>query len=839
MTSPVIQFKRGSYANLPGLQAGEPALTTDTYELYVGIDSTTNNNKFFGSHRYWTREGTTTGSAVNLVEGTDNGSNKISLKAPDSLGADVTYTFPATPTSDYYLKTDGSGNLSWEAISQSTFSGIVTFTDTTNNTLGDENTGALQIDGGVGIAQNLTVKQNLYVGGYSEFVGVVTFQGGTINLGDSDADNINVAGEFVSNLIPNSTDAYDLGDGDKKWRNLNLSGVSTSGGLRVLGAAQVGSLTVDSDVNISGNVTIGGTTVTLEASTLTVRDKDIIAGYSETPTDDTANHGGVAVASTEGYPLVSLNVAGINTLPDTYKQIMWVKGGTMGAGTTDAWLFNYGVGIGSTQVPTGTYLAVGGVGIGETTLSVPGKVTVGGGMTVTDGDVYINDALYVGGFQVTGGVITGEDVRSRNLNVSGITTLGNAVDDLVLISGDTTFYGSVTAVNINSSGIITATTFDGNASSADQIKTISSGAVDSTHYLTFVDSNNGSSTSENVYTDESIYYNPFTNTFTTQNAFFSGNVTVEGGSVTGTASTATRATLVDTTSTNNNSTYFVPFVDTLGGQAGETIRVGAGLSLNPSDGSVGVKGILSVGEPGANTSYIKAGGGSNAMYLYGNGDVAFQQKVITDSIRSSTNATNTITISDLDANFGRNIQVSGIATVTGDVVVGGFSSAPTVKTATVQHSNGTQAATIDSSGNITAAQNLTVTGNLFVNGSTTQVNTSSMTVEDRTIELGQVDGSAPSSATTWDLGVLFNYHATGAKKSGVIWEHADSRFKFGSQVTDGGGTDNDSPQITVSNYAAIEVESIWINDCAGQSQLVSCAGGVRKLENITIDGGTF
>ena len=85
MSSPVIQFKRGAFANLPGLQAGEPALTTDTYELYVGIDSTTDNNKFFGSHRYWTRESSSTGSGVNLVEGTSNGSDFITLKSPDTL----------------------------------------------------------------------------------------------------------------------------------------------------------------------------------------------------------------------------------------------------------------------------------------------------------------------------------------------------------------------------------------------------------------------------------------------------------------------------------------------------------------------------------------------------------------------------------------------------------------------------------------------------------------------------------------------------------------------------------------------------------------------------------
>jgi len=140
---------------------------------------------------------------------------------------------------------------------------------------------------------------------------------------------------------------------------------------------------------------------------------------------------------------------------------------------------------------------------------------------------------------------------------------------------------------------------------------------------------------------------------------------------------------------------------------------------------------------------------------------------------------------------------------------------------------------------VTIGNNLTVSGNLYVNGSTTQVNTSSMTVEDRTIELGIVDGSAPSATTTWDLGVLFNYYQASAKKSAVVWEQGDSRFKFASEVSDGGGTNNNSPQITFTAFAPIEIGSLWVTDCAGTSQVISCTGTTRNLENITIDAGTF
>ena len=116
-----------------------------------------------------------------------------------------------------------------------------------------------------------------------------------------------------------------------------------------------------------------------------------------------------------------------------------------------------------------------------------------------------------------------------------------------------------------------------------------------------------------------------------------------------------------------------------------------------------------------------------------------------------------------------------------------------------------------------------------------------MTVEDRTIELGVVDGNAPSSTTTWDLGVLFNYYDGSAKKSALIWEQSDARFKLGSVVSDGGGTDNDSPQITFTTYAALELGELWINNTCtgGSSQVIACSGDTLVLQNITIDGGSF
>jgi hypothetical protein len=49
----------------------------------------------------------------------------------------------------------------------------------------------------------------------------------------------------------------------------------------------------------------------------------------------------------------------------------------------------------------------------------------------------------------------------------------------------------------------------------------------------------------------------------------------------------------------------------------------------------------------------------------------------------------------------------------------------------------------------------------------------------------------------------------------------------------------DTPQLTVTTFAPIEIASLFVNDCAGASQVISCTGAERFLENITIDCGSF
>jgi len=53
--------------------------------------------------------------ARSLRLGDSDSSNYIALRAPDTVAGNLTYTFPGTITTDFFLKTDVNGVLSWSA----------------------------------------------------------------------------------------------------------------------------------------------------------------------------------------------------------------------------------------------------------------------------------------------------------------------------------------------------------------------------------------------------------------------------------------------------------------------------------------------------------------------------------------------------------------------------------------------------------------------------------------------------------------------------------------------------------------------------------------------------
>ena len=218
-------------------------------------------------------------------------------------------------------------------------SGIATFSGTEDNILGNVNTGAVQIDGGVGIEKNVSIGQTLQVGS------AVTIGNGTVSA---------TTGDFV-NL---------------ELENLNVSGFSTFGNV----ARFDNSVNIFDNLFVSGNISVGGTGVTLDTETIRVEGKELLIGFTTTiaPNDTTANAAGIAVASTEGWYLADLQVPGINTTPNTYKQLKWFKNNTFVGQGTDAFITNQPLSIGNTQIGEGTILAIGNnISFSDNNLIIP------------------------------------------------------------------------------------------------------------------------------------------------------------------------------------------------------------------------------------------------------------------------------------------------------------------------------------------------------------------------------------------------------------------------------------------------------------------------------------
>ena len=95
----------------------------------------------------------TVGGTLKFNEGTNNGSNFVSLKAPNAIGSNLALTLPSSDGSDgHVLTTDGSGNLSFAAPATTLTLVDESSTSTSINLL----TETLKITGGNGIATSLS-----------------------------------------------------------------------------------------------------------------------------------------------------------------------------------------------------------------------------------------------------------------------------------------------------------------------------------------------------------------------------------------------------------------------------------------------------------------------------------------------------------------------------------------------------------------------------------------------------------------------------------------------------------------------------------------------------------
>jgi hypothetical protein len=160
------------------------------------------------------------------------------------------------------VKTEISGSLI--VTGNTTHHGTVTVTGLTDNRLVVVGSGGLLEDDA-----NLTFDGTVFQIGQGQLEvdvatgelrtsGSITMKG-NVTIGDQNTDNIILAGEVSSSIIPDVNNAFDLGSSSQAWRNLHVSGTAY---IETLNAANISlsGITVFDDLTVEGDTTLGNST---------------------------------------------------------------------------------------------------------------------------------------------------------------------------------------------------------------------------------------------------------------------------------------------------------------------------------------------------------------------------------------------------------------------------------------------------------------------------------------------------------------------------------------------------------------------------------------------------
>jgi hypothetical protein len=213
--------------------------------------------------------------------------------------------------------------------------------------------------------------------------------------------------------------------------NQTISGNKTYTGTLDFSGATIATFETTGNVTVGGDLTVNGTTTTVNSTTVTVDDKNIELGSVATPSDTTADGGGISLlgdttktfnwvnstdswTSSEHIDLASgkeFKIAGTSVL----------SGSTLGSGVTASSLTS--VGTIATGVWNGTAIGYAYGGTGLTAAPSNGQLAIGNGTgytlaTLTAGS---NITITEGSGSITIAAAAGAPVAGDGIDVSGST----------------------------------------------------------------------------------------------------------------------------------------------------------------------------------------------------------------------------------------------------------------------------------------------------------------------------------------------------------------------------------------------------------------------------------
>lgn len=328
-----IQLRRDTEANWasanPTLSAGELAYSIDQNKIKIGngtsswtqlsylTDNTDeitegSSNLFYTSERVDDRVAQLLTAGSNITLTYNDEANTLTISAVEDNLSNNTTNDLAEGNNNLYFTVERAQDAVGEMVTGNTESGIsVTYDDETGKLNFDVSDPTITLSGdvtGSGTITNLgnvTITTTIAADSVAlgtdttgNYVATITGTADQITVSGSGSESAAVTLSLPQSIATTSSPTFAGGTLDAVRIGVtNANEIDTSSGNLILDSTG-GTVEIDDNLTISGNLTVNGTTTTINATTITVDDKNIELGSVDTPTDTTANGGGITLKGT-------------------------------------------------------------------------------------------------------------------------------------------------------------------------------------------------------------------------------------------------------------------------------------------------------------------------------------------------------------------------------------------------------------------------------------------------------------------------------------------------------------------------------------------------------------
>ncbi len=324
-----------------------------------------------------------------------------------------------------------------------------------------------------------------------------------------------------------------MATGLSKTINIGTGGTTGTTTNINFGSSYQGTTTFNNDVVFSGNLTINGTTTTVNSTTLSVDDKNIELGSIASPTDITADGGGITLKGATDKTLNWVNATDSWTSSEDFNLLAGKVYEINGTSVLSATALGSSV-VGSSLTSVGTLTSgTWNAGVINSTYGGTGVNNGGRTLTISTGNLAVTSQA--GGSSIT----LGGNISTAN----SVTTSGNFTLTLTTTAAtNVTLPTTGTLSTLAGSETLTNKTITGATISTGSI-TITGGSINGITDLAVADGGTGASDAPTARTNLGL------GTMSTQAA---SAVAITGGSINGTTVGATTRAAVNATTINAN-----------------------------------------------------------------------------------------------------------------------------------------------------------------------------------------------------------------------------------------------------------------------------------------------